>query len=61
MLLGRLFAKQGLQALPVSAALKAEFAAAAKGAQKQAEKLAPAATVERVAAWLDEYRASHKK
>jgi TRAP-type transport system periplasmic protein len=61
MLLGRLFAKQGLQALPVSAALQAEFVAAAKEAQKQAEKLAPAATVERVAAWLDEYRASHKK
>jgi TRAP-type C4-dicarboxylate transport system substrate-binding protein len=61
MLLSRLFARQGLQALPVPPSLQTEFAAAAKEAQKQAAKFAPAATVEKVSAWLDEFRASRKK
>jgi TRAP-type C4-dicarboxylate transport system substrate-binding protein len=60
-LLSGLFAKQGLQALPVPPSLQAEFAAAAREAQKQVEALAPAATVERVSAWIAEYRAAHKR
>ena len=60
-LLSGLFAKQGLQALVVPASLQAEFAAAAREAQKRVEKLAPAGTVERVSAWIAEYRAAHKR
>ncbi len=59
-LLSGLFARQGLQALPVPAALQAEFTQAARDAQKVAEKLTPPGTVERVAAWLAEYRNAHK-
>jgi hypothetical protein len=60
-LLSGLFAKQGLQALPVAPSLQAEFAAAAREAQKQVESLAPAGTVERVSAWIAEYRAARKR
>ncbi len=60
MLLGGLFAKQGLQALPVPAALRAEFAAAARAAEREAQKLMPPATLDRVNGWLAEYRAAHK-
>lgn len=60
-LLGGLFAKQGLQTLPVSPALQAEFLAAAREAEARVEKPAPAATLERVAAWIAEYRAAHRK
>jgi TRAP-type C4-dicarboxylate transport system substrate-binding protein len=58
-LLSGLFAKQGLQALPVPPALQAEFSAAARDAEKQVEKLTPPGTVERIAAWLAEYRSAH--
>ncbi|MGZ3441954.1 MAG: TRAP transporter substrate-binding protein DctP [Polyangia bacterium] len=56
-LLSGLFAKQGLQTMPVPPALQAEFDASAREAQRQVEKLAPPGTVERVAGWLAEYRA----
>ncbi|HEX9105459.1 MAG TPA: TRAP transporter substrate-binding protein DctP [Polyangia bacterium] len=56
-LLSGLFAKQGLQAVPVPPALQAEFTAAARAAQKQVEKLTPPGTIERIAAWLAEFRA----
>jgi TRAP-type C4-dicarboxylate transport system substrate-binding protein len=59
-LLTGMFARQGLQTLPVPATLQAEFDAVAHGTQKQAAELAPAGTLERVAAWLDEYRSTHK-
>jgi TRAP-type C4-dicarboxylate transport system substrate-binding protein len=59
-LLAGLFAKQGLQAMPVSPALQAEFAGAAREAQLQTQKLVPPGTLESVSAWLTEYRATHK-
>ena len=55
---GRLFARQGLQALAVPPALQTEFTAAARDAQKQAEKLLPSNTLERVTGWVAEYRVS---
>jgi TRAP-type C4-dicarboxylate transport system substrate-binding protein len=58
-LLSGLFAKQGLQALPVAPALQAEFTASAQNAQIKVEKLAPPGTFEKVAGWLADYRA-HK-
>ena len=60
-LLSGLFARQGLQALPVSPALQAEFAAAARAARKQAEKLTPPGTIDRIAGWLVEYRRDHQR
>jgi TRAP-type transport system periplasmic protein len=60
-LLGGLFSKQGLQAQPVQPALQAEFAAAARDSQKQAEKLAPPGSVARVTAFIAEYRAAHRE
>jgi TRAP-type C4-dicarboxylate transport system substrate-binding protein len=59
-LLNGLFARQGLQVLPVSPELQSEFAASARDAQKMVEKLAPPGTVERVSAWIGEYRNNHK-
>jgi TRAP-type transport system periplasmic protein len=59
-LLKELFARQGLQVLPVPPALQSEFAASARDAQKMVEKLAPPGTFERVSAWIDEYRSNHK-
>jgi TRAP-type C4-dicarboxylate transport system substrate-binding protein len=59
-LLGGLFAKQGLQNVPVPPALQAEFTAAARDAQAQAAQLTPPGTLERVAAWLAEYRSTRK-
>ncbi|HEY1584640.1 MAG TPA: TRAP transporter substrate-binding protein DctP, partial [Polyangia bacterium] len=55
-----LFARQGMQMLPVPSALQLEFAAAAREAQKQAERLSPPGTLEQIATWLAEYRSSHK-
>ncbi len=55
-----LFARQGLQMVPVPPALQTEFAAAAREAQKQAEKLWPPGTLEQISTWLAEYRSSHK-
>jgi len=60
-LLSGLFAKQGLQVLAVPPSLQAEFAAAAREAQKRVEKLAPPGTVERVSAWIAEFRAAAQK
>ena len=51
-LLTGLFARQGLQVLPVPPALQAEFAASARDAQKMVEKLAPPGTFERVSTWI---------
>jgi len=59
-LLNGLFARQGLQVVPVSPELQSEFAAAARDAQKMVEKLAPPGTFERVSEWISEYRNSHK-
>jgi TRAP-type C4-dicarboxylate transport system substrate-binding protein len=59
-LMSGLFARQGMQMLPVPPALQSEFAAAAREAQKQAEKLSPPGTLEQIATWLAEYRSSHK-
>jgi TRAP-type C4-dicarboxylate transport system substrate-binding protein len=59
-LLSGLFARQGLLVLPVSPALQSDFSAAAHEAQKQAEKLAPTETIEHIAAWIAEYRGTHK-
>ena len=60
-LLSGLFAKQGLQVLAVPPSLQTEFAAAAREAQKRVEKLAPPGTVERVSAWIAEFRAAAQK
>lgn len=59
LLLGGLLARQGLKALPASPAFQAEFDAAATRAQAAAAKLAPPGTLERVGAWLADYRAHH--
>jgi TRAP-type C4-dicarboxylate transport system substrate-binding protein len=59
-LLSGLFARQGLQVLPVPPALQAEFAMSARDAQKMVEKLTPPGTFERVSAWIGEYRNNHK-
>jgi TRAP-type transport system periplasmic protein len=56
MLLGGLFAKQGLQALAASPALQSEFAEATQKAQQQVAKLAPPGMLERVAGLIAEYR-----
>ncbi|MCU1283116.1 MAG: TRAP-type C4-dicarboxylate transport system, substrate-binding protein [bacterium] len=58
-LLSGLFGKQGLQALPVPAALQAEFSAAAHDARTTVDGMVPPVSVERVAEWLAEYRSSH--
>jgi TRAP-type C4-dicarboxylate transport system substrate-binding protein len=59
LLLG-LFAKQGLKAVPVSPALQSEFSVAAHDAQKQVQNLAPTGMLDRVAAWILEYRNTHR-
>ena len=59
-LLSGLFARQGLQALPVAPSLQSEFDGAARVAEKQVEKLVPAETLERVLLWLTEYRSTHR-
>src|SRR6185312_3381584 len=59
-LLSGLFARQGLQVLPVPPSLQADFTAAAFEARKAAEKVAPPATVEHITEWLLEYRREHK-
>jgi TRAP-type C4-dicarboxylate transport system substrate-binding protein len=61
LLLGGLFAKQGLQAVPISPALQAEFSAAAHETQKAVAKLVPPGTVEKVAQWIAEYRSTNRR
>jgi TRAP-type transport system periplasmic protein len=61
LLLGGLFAKQGLTRTPVSPALQAEFAAAALRARQPVEKLMPPGIMERVAGWIAEYRSQHHR
>lgn len=56
MLLGGLLARQGLTALPVSAAFEGEFEQAALRARPAVSALMPPGLVERVAGWIDEYR-----
>ncbi|MDB4970579.1 MAG: Extracellular solute-binding protein family 7 [Myxococcales bacterium] len=60
MLLGGLFARQGLQAMPASPTLQAEFNAAARDALKSVEKLAPPGLLDKVSEWLAEYRNNHR-
>lgn len=60
-LLGSLFAKQGLQTVPVSEALRAEFFAQARAAREQlATKLVPSELLQRVLALLADFRAEHR-
>jgi TRAP-type C4-dicarboxylate transport system substrate-binding protein len=61
MLIGGLFAKQGLQAVAPSAALQSEFTAAAKEAQKAVAKLAPPGMLDKVSQWLAEYRSTNRR
>ena len=59
-LLGGLFQKQGVKTLPTSEAMRTDFLAAAKAARQHlGDKLVPAALLERVVAFLVEYRAEH--
>jgi TRAP-type C4-dicarboxylate transport system substrate-binding protein len=59
-LLGGLFAKQGLKTVPVSAAFRAEYFAAAKAARERlTEKLIPRELLERVLRMLADYRIEH--
>ena len=59
-LLGGLFGKQGLRNLPVSAAFRAEYFAAAKSAREHfVDKLIPRALLERVLRMLADYRIEH--
>jgi TRAP-type transport system periplasmic protein len=59
-LLGGLFAKQGLRSVPVSAAFRAEYFAAAKSAREHfADRLIPRALLERVLRMLADYRIEH--
>jgi TRAP-type transport system periplasmic protein len=61
-LLGKLFARQGLRTDAPSAAFRAEFDAATAAARsKLADKLAPRAIMDRVAALRDEFRRTHPK
>lgn len=59
-LLGGLFGKQGLRSVPVSAAFRAEYFAAAKSAREHfADRLIPRALLERVLRMLADYRIEH--
>jgi TRAP-type C4-dicarboxylate transport system substrate-binding protein len=61
-LLGGLFERQGLHRVPVSEAFRAEFIDAARAAREhQGAKLAPPAVVQKLAGWVDEYRALHRR
>ncbi len=61
LLLGGLFARQGMQSVAVSPALQAEFSEAARAAQARAEALAPPETVQKVSRWLAERRQSQQR
>ncbi len=55
-LVGSLFAKQGLQTLPVSDALRSEYFAAARAAREQlGEQLVPTVLLQRVQSILVDY------
>jgi TRAP-type C4-dicarboxylate transport system substrate-binding protein len=59
-LLGGLFTKQGLRTVPVSAAFRAEYFAAAKSTRAQlVDRLIPRALLERVLRMLADYRIEH--
>ena len=59
-LLGGLFAKQGLRNVPVSAAFRSEYFAAAKSAREHfADRLIPRELLERVLRMLADYRIEH--
>jgi len=61
-LLGGLFAKQGLKAVPVSASFRAEYFAAAKAArERMSDKLIPRELVEKVLRMLADYRIEHQQ
>jgi len=61
-LLGGLFAKQGLKPVPVSAAFRAEYFAAAKAARDRVtDKLIPRDLLERVLRMLADYRIEHQQ
>jgi TRAP-type C4-dicarboxylate transport system substrate-binding protein len=60
LLLGGLFARQGLHEVPVSTQLREEFGRAVLAGAKEAEPLFPPGTRARVAAWLNEYREQHR-
>jgi TRAP-type C4-dicarboxylate transport system substrate-binding protein len=55
-LLGGLFARQGLQMLPVDDKLRADFLAAGRASWKLVEARVPAALLQKVEALLEEYR-----
>jgi TRAP-type C4-dicarboxylate transport system substrate-binding protein len=60
-LLGGLFARQGLQAVPATAALRGQFLEAARRARSQlGDKLVPAELLQKVQAMLADYRAEHR-
>ncbi len=60
MLLGGVFARQGLKAVPVSETLRAEVFAALRAARERlGEKLVPAALLHRVMEALSDYRGAH--
>lgn len=59
-LLGGLFSKQGLRTVPVSAAFRAEYFAAAKSTRAQlVDRLIPRGLLERVLRMLADYRIEH--
>jgi TRAP-type C4-dicarboxylate transport system substrate-binding protein len=61
-LLGGLFAKQGLKSVPVSAAFRAEYFAAAKAAREhEANRLVSRDLLERVLRMLADYRIEHQQ
>jgi TRAP-type C4-dicarboxylate transport system substrate-binding protein len=61
MLLGGLFARQGLQAMPVATALQSEFASAAREARKSVEPLVAPGMVDRIGGWISEYRSNNRR
>jgi len=59
-LLGGVFARQGLEAVPASGSLRAEYLAATRAARDRlGERLVPRPLLERVQSVIDEYRAGH--
>jgi TRAP-type C4-dicarboxylate transport system substrate-binding protein len=59
-LLGGLFERQGLRAVPVSQTFRSEFFAAARQARERLEgRIVPAALLSQVAMWLADYRGEH--
>jgi TRAP-type transport system periplasmic protein len=60
-LLGGLFAKQGMKALPVSESLRAEFLSAARSSRDRlGDKLVATAILQKVLAILADYRSEHR-